>query len=396
MPVPVPALGSFEYVAETKEHLPWADLVTLDLSLYATPKGRKELAKTLITAVREKGFFYVRNFGVSQEAVNRQFAIGKAFYDLPLEEKLRYVPDNFDKGGFNGYMPAGRIISVDPNTGLKDKVEVYNIPKFNGDFTHDHPAPVLRNLPEIEQFVRDLQTKVVEPLLTLVAIALELPEDYLRKMHQYEVKSEDHIRHVHEVLETPYERQRAALELGTRAHRYIYVHISSAPATGLSAFSAFAKIASVSDLGSFTLLFRQPVAGLQIQDPMTEEWKWVKPQNATLTVNTCDALQLLTGGYVRSTIHRVMPPPKDQQHVDRLGLLYFSRPHNDVKLATIQDSPVLQREGYIKNPFEASGNPVPTMEEWTFAKQKWQRTGYLGPQRASKEVLPGFPEKVYT
>jgi isopenicillin N synthase-like dioxygenase len=116
---------------------------------------------------------------------------------------------------------------------------------------------------------------------------------------------------------------------------------------------------------------------------VTDEWKWVKPQDATLTVNTCDALQLLTGGYVRSTIHRVMPPPKDQQHVDRLGLLYFSRyvfsslhiileideaffvissPHNDVKLATIQDSPVLQREGYIKNPFEASGNPVPTME----------------------------------
>jgi isopenicillin N synthase-like dioxygenase len=51
----------------------------------------------------------------------------------------------------------------------------------------------------------------------------------------------------------------------------------------------------------------------------------VKPQDATLTVNTCDALQLLTGGYVRSTIHRVMPPPRDQQHVDRLGLLYFSR-----------------------------------------------------------------------
>lgn len=38
------------------------------------------------------------------------------------------------------------------------------------------------------------------------------------------------------------------------------------------------------------------------------------------------------------------------------------RPHNDVKLATIQDSPVLNREGYVKNPFEASGNPVPTME----------------------------------
>ncbi|KAJ7739495.1 hypothetical protein B0H14DRAFT_3097387 [Mycena olivaceomarginata] len=121
--------------------------------------------------------------------------------------------------------------------------------------------------------------------------------------------------------------------------------------------------------GSFMLLFRQPVTGLQIQDPITEGWKWVKPQDTTLTVNTW--LQLLMGGYVRSTIHRV--------HVDRLGLLYFLRPHNDVELATILDSPVLHREGYTKNLFEASRNPMPTMEEWTFAKQKWQRTGYLGP-----------------
>ena len=51
----------------------------------------------------------------------------------------------------------------------------------------------------------------------------------------------------------------------------------------------------------------------------------MKPQDATLTVNACDALTFLTGGYVKSTIHRVAAPPKDQEHVDRLGLLYFSR-----------------------------------------------------------------------
>ena len=59
-----------------------------------------------------------------------------------------------------------------------------------------------------------------------------------------------------------------------------------------------------SDLGSFTLLFRQPVAALQIRDPVHEEWHWVKPQDATLTVNACDMLSFLTGGYVKSTIHR--------------------------------------------------------------------------------------------
>lgn len=70
----------------------WADLITVDLSLYNTAEGRKELAQTLIKAVREDGFFYVKNFNISQERVNRQFAIGKQFYELPLEEKLKYVP----------------------------------------------------------------------------------------------------------------------------------------------------------------------------------------------------------------------------------------------------------------------------------------------------------------
>ena len=51
------------------------------------------------------------------------------------------------------------------------------------------------------------------------------------------------------------------------------------------------------DLGSWTLLFRQPVAALQIQNHRTLEWKWAKPQDATLTVNASDALSLLTGGY---------------------------------------------------------------------------------------------------
>lgn len=61
---------------------------------------------------------------------------------------------------------------------------------------------------------------------------------------------------------------------------------------------------ALSDLGSWTLLFRQPVAALQIQNHKTGEWKWVKPQDATLTVNACDALSLLTADYVKSTIHR--------------------------------------------------------------------------------------------
>ncbi|KAH9014765.1 Clavaminate synthase-like protein [Lactarius pseudohatsudake] len=361
-------LGSYTFVPETKENLDWAELVTLDLSKYPTPEGKQQLAESLIKALREKGFFYVKNFNISQEAVNRQFAIGRQFYELPVEEKLKYVPEGLDQGQFNGYVPAGRRI-LNTKMGIRDRVEIYNIPKFNGDFEHNHPELVQNSIEEIEQFARLLHSEVLDPLHTLLAIALEVPEDYFRNMHKYEVKGEDHLRYMKYTKFTPEEN--AAIGYWSRAH---------------------------TDLGSFTLLFRQPVAALQIRDPVHNEWKWVKPQDATLTVNACDAMSFLTGGYVRSTIHRVAAPPKDQQHVDRLGLLYFSRPHNDVVLNTAKESPVLQREGFTQNEFERSGNSVPTVEAWTFAKQKWQRTkgariddeGFR-----TAQILPGFREQIY-
>ena len=52
--------------------------------------------------MREDGFFYVKNFNISPERVNRQFAIGRQFYDeTPLDVKLKYVPEGL--GGSFGY-----------------------------------------------------------------------------------------------------------------------------------------------------------------------------------------------------------------------------------------------------------------------------------------------------
>lgn len=43
----------------TEEKLDWADLLTVDLSLFGTTEGNNALAKTLLDAVRSQGFFYV-------------------------------------------------------------------------------------------------------------------------------------------------------------------------------------------------------------------------------------------------------------------------------------------------------------------------------------------------
>lgn len=84
----------------------WADLVTLDLAKFDEPGGKEALAQQLFGALQTIGFFYIVNFGLGQEEVDRQFAIGKAVFDLPTEEKLSYRAD-LENGGYNGFKPLG-------------------------------------------------------------------------------------------------------------------------------------------------------------------------------------------------------------------------------------------------------------------------------------------------
>jgi isopenicillin N synthase-like dioxygenase len=84
----------------------WADLATLDLSTFDQPGGKDALAKQLFHALQSIGFFYIVNFGLSQEEVDRQFAIGKSVFELPTEEKIKYRAD-LENGGYNGYKPLG-------------------------------------------------------------------------------------------------------------------------------------------------------------------------------------------------------------------------------------------------------------------------------------------------
>lgn len=129
MPIAIPQTYQYDHVAETKENLDWADLPTIDLALYDTsPEANAALAQTLIEVIRTKGFFYVINYGISQSAVDRQFSLGQQFYNLPLEEKLKYEPD-LDSGDYNGYRPAGRRFL---SGGLKDKTEVSYTNPVNG------------------------------------------------------------------------------------------------------------------------------------------------------------------------------------------------------------------------------------------------------------------------
>ena len=81
------------------------------------------------------GFFYITNFGLNQEEVDRQFAIGKELFSLPTEEKLKHRAD-LEHGNYNGYRPLGSI-EVFPD--LRDNIEMYNVFKFIPELERSQP-----------------------------------------------------------------------------------------------------------------------------------------------------------------------------------------------------------------------------------------------------------------
>lgn len=99
------------------------------------------------------------------------------------------------------------------------------------------------------------------------------------------------------------------------------------------------------DWGTFTLLFSQPIAALQVLCHHTGKYRWVKHQPHGIVVNFGEALERLTGGLFKATIHRVVQPPMDQRHLRRIGVIYFVRPADERELVPIENSPLLERMG---------------------------------------------------
>ncbi|EXJ93280.1 hypothetical protein A1O1_01672 [Capronia coronata CBS 617.96] len=321
--------------APTSEDLEWAPLAKIDLSRFDEPGGKQELAKQLYDAVTRVGFWVVVNTGLDDDKVLRQFSIGNTFFKQPLEEK-RQFPCNFAEGEYFGYRENSRWIG---DTGIKENIEMLNIPK---------DIPALSNVPkhdivrehydEIASFHREVFDRVVRKLLVLISIILELPEDYLLNAHAYDQVSDDHLRYMIYNVRTQDEWDRAQ---------------------GYS-------LGGHTDFGSLTLLFSQHIAGLQIRTP-EGQWKWVKPVEGGITCNAADTLSFLTNGLIKSTVHRVVSPPRDQINVPRLGLLYFVRPGENTPMRTVP-SPLLERLGLLTDEDKDPNRPVPTGTEYVRAR----------------------------
>lgn len=99
-------------------------------------------------------------------------------------------------------------------------------------------------------------------------------------------------------------------------------------------------------------------------------------------------MNLLSGGFYKPTIHRVIQPPKDQMALERLGVFYFAMAADHVKLVSVQ--------GGVSGSEEAG---APTMSDWRKERTGRYGSGSMKPSqnegKVEQEVILGVTVNEY-
>ncbi|KAJ7581216.1 hypothetical protein C8J56DRAFT_260003 [Mycena floridula] len=335
----------------SQEKLEYAELAIIDLSQASTPKGRVRLSAQLSEAMKSVGFCYVINHGYTQAQTNKIFSIANLIFDaVPEAEKKIYTGQS--SSVYQGYKPKNIWrISGD----VRDQIEHYNMNRHVKN--REHPNAVRPFLADLEDFARHNHFNVLHPILRLLALGLELPEETLVEQHRFEAAGESSARFMKYF-------PRSAEEEAKTANVWLKGH---------------------TDIGSVTILWSQPIGGLQILSP-DGQWRWVRHMENALIINAGDALEFICGGYYPPTRHRVIKPPSDQAGKARLGVFYFAMTDDDVKLVPHSESPVLKRAGIRRL---CKDEDAPTMEQW-----RTSRTMSYGQVALSAGKEKGVEEEV--
>ncbi|KAL4874221.1 hypothetical protein BJY04DRAFT_225271 [Aspergillus karnatakaensis] len=309
----IPTIPKWVEPEVTREPLEYVDLVDLDLSKFDNPVTRKELARDLLQAVTEHGFFTISNHGIPKTLWDHQMDIGNTIMHLSQEEKKPYEATSEEdaQGIYVGFKPSGEL---GIKGGFHKEIDHYNI--LLHDLARPHP-PLLRPfMNEVEQVIKILHDDIHRKLLILVAMVLEVPEEVILDMHRPGGSTTNYYRYMSYFPRAQADREKAR-------NLYLPGH---------------------ADWSTFSILFSQPISALQILEK-NNTWKWVRYHPHTLVVNVGEALELLTGTLFKATIHRVVTPPADQADKVRIGILFFTRPNDEKVLEPVAASPYLRKLG---------------------------------------------------
>ncbi len=268
-------------------------LPVIDIAPLVTGEGDpRPVAEAMRAACREHGFFYVVGHGVPSELIDRLEALSHEFFALPTEQKMQL---RMELGGraWRGYFRVGDELT----SGRPDLKEgLY----FGTELPDDHPEVQARtpmhgqNLfpdfvpglkPTVLEYMQALE-KVGHALMRGLALSLGLEASY---------------------FDDRYTREPLALFR-------IFHYPPSPPSDDWG-------VGEHTDYGVLTILRQDDNGGLQVKSP--SGWIAAPPIKGSFVCNIGDMLDRMTGGFYRSTPHRV----KNESGKSRLSFPYFFDPN---------------------------------------------------------------------
>jgi isopenicillin N synthase-like dioxygenase len=233
------------------------------------------VAGQIQAACRERGFFYVTGHEVRSGLLAELAAASAEFFALPLADKQEIA---MERGGraWRGYFPVGAELTSgqpDLKEGLYFGAELPDDdPRVAGGLPLHGRNLFPRQVPSLRELVlsyMDALTSLGQCVLAGVALSLGLDAGYFAT--------------------------------GYTADPTVLFRIFSYPPSppGASGWG----VGEHTDYGLLTLLAQDDSGGLQIAAP--EGWIDAPPIPGTLVCNIGDMLDRLTGGWYRSTPHRV-------------------------------------------------------------------------------------------
>jgi isopenicillin N synthase-like dioxygenase len=277
-------------------------------------------ARQLGASFKRFGFAMVSDHGVPDDMVARAWAVTKAFFALPEDEKRRYFVEG--GGGARGLTPfKTEIAKGATHVDLKE-------------FWH-----VGRELPEGHRFQDAMAPNIWpdrpegfrETFLNLFSALDDAGDRLLSAIARY--------------LGLAPNWFDSAVRDGNSVLRLL--HYPPVPADAPEV-----RAGAHEDINLITLLLGAEEAGLQLLE-RSGEWLPVKPPEGAMVVNVGDMLQRLTNNFLPSTTHRVVNPPPERRGHARYSMPFFLHPAPDFLIETLPSTITAENPNRYPTPITA-------------------------------------------
>lgn len=276
-----------------------ADFISKD------PERKAKFVQEIGKAYEEIGFVALKNHFLDEELVEELYSEVKSFFALPLETKEKYEIEG--GGGQRGYISFGKEHAKGKKEGdLKEFWHFGQEPSADANLKEDYPENVVvSELPNFNktgmQAYRMLEKTGIYVLRAL-ALYIGLDEHYF---DYWASNGNSILRPIHYPPIT--EEPKGAVRAGAHG-----------------------------DINLITLLMGASAGGLQVLR-MDGEWIDAIPNEDELVINVGDMLERHTNNKLRSTIHRVVNPPREQWDTPRYSIPFFMHPRSDMKLNCLEE-----------------------------------------------------------